>query len=116
VPCAYCTLAAFAPTDANFRGLALEAVVTVLTPRFTPFFMILWIIGMLIPWNPSNTDLVCEPVVNVSVSFYPIELLPPVFRYGKAAPFYNVSRAVRTIIFSTRNQGERLFFIVFFLP
>ena len=61
--------------------------------------------------------------VNVSVCYYPIETLPPVFRYGErstdppastsslvllgyATPFYNVARAVRTIIFSTRNQGE----------
>ena len=26
-------------------GLALEAMVTVLTPRFVPFFMLLWVIG-----------------------------------------------------------------------
>ncbi|KAF8585956.1 hypothetical protein K439DRAFT_1409463 [Ramaria rubella] len=67
-------------------GLALETLVTILTPRFTPYFMILWII------------------VNVSVCFYPIELQPPIYRYGFASPFYNVSRAVRTIIFGTRNQ------------
>ncbi|KAG6834637.1 hypothetical protein H0H93_008453, partial [Arthromyces matolae] len=41
---------------------------------------------------------------NVSVCIYPIDVLPVVFRYGYAAPFYNVSRAVRTIIFGTKNQ------------
>jgi len=67
-------------------GLAVEALVTILTPKFIPFFLILWIIS------------------NVSVSYYPIEVLPNVFRYGYATPFYNVSSAVRAIIFSTRNQ------------
>ncbi|EDR02880.1 uncharacterized protein LACBIDRAFT_308058 [Laccaria bicolor S238N-H82] len=27
-----------------------------------------------------------------------------VFRYGYAAPFYNVSRAMRTIVFGTKNE------------
>ncbi|KZP19961.1 hypothetical protein FIBSPDRAFT_742993 [Athelia psychrophila] len=67
-------------------GLALEVMITVLTPRFVPFFLILWIIS------------------NVSVSFYPIDALPGVFRYGYAGPFYNVSRTVRTILFNTKND------------
>ena len=67
-------------------GLAMEAMITLLTPAFAPFFLILWIIS------------------NVSVCYFPIELLPAVFRYGYAAPFYNVSRTVRTIVFDTRNQ------------
>lgn len=36
--------------------------------------------------------------------FFPIEVLPRVYGYGYAAPFYNVSRAVRTIVFGTKNQ------------
>jgi hypothetical protein len=28
----------------QYSGLALESLITVLTPRFIPFFMILWII------------------------------------------------------------------------
>ncbi|KAL0945267.1 hypothetical protein HGRIS_000778 [Hohenbuehelia grisea] len=67
-------------------GLALESLMTILTVRFMPFFMILWIIS------------------NVSVCFMPIEVLPGIFRYGYAAPFYNISRAMRTILFSTKNQ------------
>lgn len=31
------------------RGLAIEAMITILTPRFIPFFLILWIIGESIP-------------------------------------------------------------------
>ncbi|KAF9045977.1 hypothetical protein BDZ89DRAFT_1184961 [Hymenopellis radicata] len=67
-------------------GLALEAMLTLLTIRFVPFFMILWIIS------------------NVSVCFMPIEVLPSIFRYGYVMPFYNVSGAVRTILFGTKNQ------------
>ncbi|KIY66183.1 hypothetical protein CYLTODRAFT_423687 [Cylindrobasidium torrendii FP15055 ss-10] len=67
-------------------GLALEAMITLLTVRFVPFFMILWIIS------------------NVSVCFMPIEVLPHIYRYGYAMPFYNVSGAVRTILFGTKNE------------
>ncbi|KAK0465933.1 uncharacterized protein EV420DRAFT_1636491 [Desarmillaria tabescens] len=67
-------------------GLALEAMVTVMTLRFVPFFMIFWII------------------VNVAVCFLPIDVLPHIYRYGYAFPFYNLSGAVRTIIFGTKNE------------
>lgn len=67
-------------------GLALESMITILTLKFIPIFLILWIIS------------------NVSVAFYPIEILPAVFRYGFAMPFYNVSSTVRAIIFGTKNQ------------
>ncbi|KAF8073458.1 hypothetical protein FPV67DRAFT_1736907, partial [Lyophyllum atratum] len=66
-------------------GLALESLLTLLTQRFMPFFMIIWIIA------------------NVSVCIFPIEVLPVVFRYGYAMPFYNVSHAVRCIVFGTKN-------------
>lgn len=67
-------------------GFALEAMVTLLTVRFVPIFLVLWII------------------INVSVCFFPIELLPGVFRYGYATPFYNVSQGVRAIVFGTKNE------------
>lgn len=67
-------------------GLALESLLTLLTIRFMPFFMITWIIA------------------NVSVCIFPIEVLPSVFRYGYAMPFYNVSHAVRCIVFGTKNS------------
>ncbi|KAI4293892.1 hypothetical protein K525DRAFT_291661 [Schizophyllum commune Loenen D] len=51
-------------------GLALEAMITLLTVRLIPFFLILWIIS------------------NISVSFMPIEVLPAVFRYGHGFPVY----------------------------
>ncbi|PBK93574.1 hypothetical protein ARMGADRAFT_928902 [Armillaria gallica] len=67
-------------------GLALEAMVTLMTLRFVPFFMIFWII------------------VNVAVCFMPIDVLPHIYRYGYAFPFYNISAAIRTIIFGTKNE------------
>jgi len=59
---------------------------TLLTIRFMPYFMITWII------------------TNVSVCIYPIDVMPYIFRYGYGAPFYNVNRAMRTVIFNTKNQ------------
>ncbi len=41
---------------------------------------------------------------NVAVCFMPIEVLPHIYKYGYAFPFYNVSGAVRTILFGTKNQ------------
>ncbi|KAK1226199.1 hypothetical protein PQX77_010781 [Marasmius sp. AFHP31] len=76
-------------------GLALEAMITILTARFMPFFMITWII------------------TNVSVCFQPIEVLPRIYHYGYAFPFYNISKAVRTIIFSTKNHVGLNFGILF---
>ncbi|KAK7038028.1 DUF3533 domain-containing protein [Favolaschia claudopus] len=67
-------------------GLALDAVLPLLTARFTPFFLILWII------------------TNVSVSVFPIPVLPHIYRYGYAWPFYSISRAVRAIVFGTKND------------
>ncbi|KAF9540263.1 hypothetical protein CPC08DRAFT_650973 [Agrocybe pediades] len=67
-------------------GLALESLITLLTQAGIPFFMMLWIIA------------------NIAVCSFPIQVLPSIFRYGYAAPFYNVSRSIRTIVFGTRNQ------------
>ncbi|KAF9036964.1 hypothetical protein BDZ89DRAFT_1061652 [Hymenopellis radicata] len=67
-------------------GLALEAMLSLMTQRFVPFFMIFFV------------------VANVSVCFMPIDVLPRIFRYGYAMPFYNVSCVVRTVLFGTKNQ------------
>lgn len=67
-------------------GLTLDAMILVLTVKLIPFFLILWI------------------VANVSISSYPFELLPGVFRYGYAMPFYNLSRTVLAICFGTKND------------
>ncbi|KAH9998533.1 hypothetical protein BJV74DRAFT_767839 [Russula compacta] len=67
-------------------GGAVESMITILTPRFISFFLLLLII------------------VNISVCVFPLGLLPAVYRYGYATPFYNVQQTVRSIIFGTRNQ------------
>lgn len=71
--------------EMSSTGLALDAMMPILTLRFIPFFMLLWV------------------MVNVSVALYPLEVLPSIYRYGYAAPFYNVSRAIRSIVFGTKN-------------
>jgi hypothetical protein len=71
-------------------GFATESAITALTPRFFPFFLLLWIVS------------------NVSVCFFPIQALPAIFSYGYAMPFYNVSRTVRTIVFNTKNESASL--------
>ena len=68
-------------------GFATESIITLVTPRFIPFFLLIWIIS------------------NVSTGLLPIDLLPGFYRYGYAMPFYNISRTVRSIIFGTRNQS-----------
>ncbi|KAJ2922000.1 hypothetical protein H1R20_g15095, partial [Candolleomyces eurysporus] len=67
-------------------ALALESLITLLTVRGIPFFMLLWIIA------------------NLSVSIFPLEVMPSIFKYGYAAPFYNLSKALRTVVFGTKNN------------
>ncbi|KAF8906534.1 hypothetical protein CPB84DRAFT_1675500 [Gymnopilus junonius] len=67
-------------------GLALEAMMTLLTIKYIQVFMILWVIG------------------NVSVCLWPIDALPYIYNYGHAAPFYQISRGVRSILFGTKNE------------
>lgn len=65
-------------------------MITLLNTRFISFFLILWII------------------TNVSVSVFPLQVLPHIYRYGYAFPFYNILRAVRSIVFRTKNDGACL--------
>lgn len=67
-------------------GLTLDAVIILVTTRFVPFFLILWI------------------VLNVSIVAYPFEVLPGVYKYGYAMPFYNLSKTVLAICFNTKND------------
>ncbi|KAH9485395.1 Nitrosoguanidine resistance protein SNG1 [Psilocybe cubensis] len=67
-------------------GLALESMMTLLTIKYIQVFLILWIIG------------------NVSVCLWPIDALPVLYNYGHAAPFYQISRGVRSIVFGTKNE------------
>jgi len=67
-------------------GLAVDSLVTILPLPLLPCFIFLWILS------------------NVSVCAFPIEILPSIYRYGYAMPFYNVSRGIRTVLFGTKNR------------
>ncbi|KAH8834784.1 hypothetical protein DL96DRAFT_1675041 [Flagelloscypha sp. PMI_526] len=67
-------------------GLALESMLTLLTTRFVGFFLLPWV------------------VVNVSSAVLPVEVEYNLYRYAYAMPFYNISKAVRTIVFGTKNE------------
>ncbi len=43
----------------------------------------------------------------------PIDVLPHIYRYGYAFPFYNISGAIRTIIFGTKNERKHPCFHVY---
>jgi hypothetical protein len=89
-------------------GGAVESMITILTPRFIPFFLLLWIIGAFSrPVSPKLASLMYAcPIaaVNVSVCVFSPVLLPGIYRSGYATPFYNVQQAVRSVVFGTRNQ------------
>lgn len=72
-------------------GLATEFFVTLLTPKFVAFCIFPFII------------------FNVSVVGLPAELQPWFYRYQPASPFFQLNRAVRVIIFDTKNVlGESI--------
>lgn len=64
-------------------GLALEALMSLLTMRWFPFALIFWII------------------LNITSSFLPIELMQPFYRWGRAWPFRLNVQATKLIIFNT---------------
>lgn len=43
-------------------------------------------------------------LANVAVCVFPIDILPRIYHYGYGAPFFNVSQAVRAIVFGTKNK------------
>ncbi|KAG0697830.1 hypothetical protein DFH29DRAFT_944459 [Suillus ampliporus] len=80
-------------------GLAMESMLTVLGPNLTPVF------------------LFCFIIANISTSIIARELQPAFFGYGIAFPFWNLSQAIRTIVFNThsylpRNAGVLVAWIV----
>ncbi|SJK97669.1 uncharacterized protein ARMOST_00922 [Armillaria ostoyae] len=83
-------------------GLALEALMPLLTAKFIQLFLMLWIIS-------SVSFLHGGQFGNISTCLLPLDILPGLYAYGHAAPFYNISRAVRTIVFSTRNEVGKNF-------
>ncbi|KAG8883889.1 hypothetical protein FRB97_005727 [Tulasnella sp. 331] len=67
-------------------GLSIEAMITILTPRYAPLFLVFLI------------------VYNVSTSTLPIILQPRFYRFGYGFPIYNLTTATRTIIFNTHSH------------
>ncbi|BGP39169.1 hypothetical protein JCM10450v2_003123 [Rhodotorula kratochvilovae] len=67
-------------------GLAMESMLTLLTLRFFPFFLITFIIA------------------NITSSFFPATLAEKFYRYGYAMPFWHSSTATKHILWGTRNR------------
>ena len=92
-------------------GLALESVIVILTPRFMPFFLLLWVIG-----KGSSNILIRHATtfypVNVAAAQWPPVLLPSIFRYAYGSPFYSISMGSRTIIFGIKNNCKDLILYV----
>jgi hypothetical protein len=78
-------------------------MITILTPKFIPFFMLVWIIGQFHICMHQHLLIYNYNAVNVTVASMPIEVLPILFRYGYATPFYNISHGIRSILFGTKN-------------
>lgn len=93
------------------RGLALETMISVLTIKYVQLFLILWIISKYLPLDCMKIKLNYS-TGNVSVCLWPPEMLPSFYRYAYAAPFYHLSRGVRTIVFSTKNERESSFYLI----
>ncbi|CAE6473964.1 unnamed protein product [Rhizoctonia solani] len=66
-------------------GLAIEAAVTIIQPRFMAYFLVSWLI------------------INVSTPVEPHEMQVWWYKYGYGVPFFNHSEAVNTILFNTKN-------------
>ncbi|KAM5536448.1 hypothetical protein V8D89_009884 [Ganoderma adspersum] len=70
-------------------GLSLEAMITIFTPRFVPFFLFILIL------------------YNISPVVLPNELQNPLYTYGTGFPIWNLSQALRTIMFNTESHLGR---------
>ncbi|GAA5970621.1 hypothetical protein JCM11641_007372 [Rhodosporidiobolus odoratus] len=67
-------------------GLAMESMMTLLTIKFFPLFLITWIL------------------TNITSSFYPATLAEKFYRYGYAMPFYHAINATKYIMYGARNR------------
>lgn len=57
-----------------------------------------------VSWSSARSASIYTPgLVDVSVCIFPMDVLPRIYRYGYAAPFYNISRSVRSVVFGTKN-------------
>ncbi|GAA6016146.1 hypothetical protein JCM10207_004459 [Rhodosporidiobolus poonsookiae] len=67
-------------------GLAMEAMITLLTLKFFPLFLVCWII------------------LNITSSFFPATLAEHFYKYGYAMPFYHATYATKHIVWGARNR------------
>ncbi|WWC72650.1 uncharacterized protein I206_106614 [Kwoniella pini CBS 10737] len=67
-------------------GLAMETVLAIVGMAWLPFFLILWII------------------LNITSSFYPIEMMPNFYRFLRWMPFVHNVEAYKIIAFGTNLQ------------
>lgn len=85
-------------------GLALEAMITLLGPRFIPFFLVLLVSEFDCPIWAFLNSIMIQIIVNVSTTALPLELQPSIYAYGAGFPFYNMQQAIRTIVFNTESH------------
>ncbi|KEP51553.1 putative nitrosoguanidine resistance protein SNG1 [Rhizoctonia solani 123E] len=76
---------AYVYMDMLALGLAIEAAVSILQPRFMAYFLVPWLI------------------VNVATPIEPHEMQVWWYKYGYGMPFFNHGEAVNTILFNTKN-------------
>ncbi|GAA5823441.1 hypothetical protein JCM11251_000635 [Rhodosporidiobolus azoricus] len=67
-------------------GYAMESMITLLTLKFFPFFLITWII------------------LNITSSFFPATLAQHFYKYGYAMPFYHTTYATKHILWGARDR------------
>ncbi|WRT70773.1 uncharacterized protein IL334_007772 [Kwoniella shivajii] len=91
-------------------GLAMETMLAIIGISWLPFFLILWIICAY-PLSKRNHDnahqlsSVCSPsTVNITSSFYPIEMMPNFYRFLRWMPFVHNVEGYKIIAFGTNLQ------------
>ncbi|TIB58763.1 hypothetical protein E3P77_04175, partial [Wallemia ichthyophaga] len=81
----FCTYALFL-VGMSALGLATEAIITVIGPKFMAYALVALIIS------------------NVSVAAIPVDLQVWFFKYYPAMVYYHINRGIRCIIFNTKNE------------
>ncbi|TKA50770.1 hypothetical protein B0A53_06035 [Rhodotorula sp. CCFEE 5036] len=67
-------------------GLAMESMITILTVKFIPFFLITWII------------------LNITSSFFPPTFMEHFYKYGYAMPFFHSTTGAKHIMWGARDR------------
>jgi hypothetical protein len=67
-------------------GGAMESMLTLLTMKFFPIFLVVWIL------------------LNITASFFPASIMPGWYRYGYATPFWHSTIGCKHIFWGARNR------------